>query len=179
MLAEVVAKPHLRKPRSEIIRLTHEARTKRTLLLDTPLPVPEPQVEDSDITTFLRMLDGRSHGLARRSHEARESTRDKPDTDLERILEESRQEYQAEQQLQEGVVWNIDFLNYHFWFLDIEKAKAESMLSPAHEVTHCEPSDWLRRLDNNCKCSFLCSLYRCNTMYIYVDMYTYIVYMYV
>lgn len=33
MLAEVVARPHLRKPRSEIIRLTREAREKRLRLV--------------------------------------------------------------------------------------------------------------------------------------------------
>ncbi len=33
MLAEVVARPHLRKPRSEIIRLTREAREKRVRLI--------------------------------------------------------------------------------------------------------------------------------------------------
>ena len=33
MLAEVVARPHLRKPRSEIIRLTREAREKRARLV--------------------------------------------------------------------------------------------------------------------------------------------------
>lgn len=33
MLAEAVARPHLRKPRVEIIRLTREAREKRTALV--------------------------------------------------------------------------------------------------------------------------------------------------
>ena len=33
MLAEAVARPHLRKPRQEIIRLTWEGREKRTGLI--------------------------------------------------------------------------------------------------------------------------------------------------
>ena len=33
MLAEVVARPHLRKPRSEIIRLTRDTREKRMKLV--------------------------------------------------------------------------------------------------------------------------------------------------
>ena len=40
MLAEVVARPHLRKPRAEIIRLTREAREKRIHLCKNVKKLP-------------------------------------------------------------------------------------------------------------------------------------------
>ena len=120
MLAEVVARPHLRKPRSEIIRLTHEARTKRRLLLeskermDKPSPLfprrhayndADSDIEDSDITAFLRMFERkplyRSHDPPPRSHDQTEDQSQKDD-DLLRALELSRHEFEADRQLKEG-----------------------------------------------------------------------------
>ena len=113
MLAEVVARPHLRKPRSEIIRLTHEARTKRVLILDhkparvrpsVAMDTSESDDEDTDVTTFLRMFEGLRPNTTRgqRSHDTSHDGQ-KEENELLQALELSRQEFQADKQLQEGI----------------------------------------------------------------------------
>lgn len=144
-LAEVVARPHLRKPRQEIIRLTREAREKRHHLIRqvhiglpdlTPptLPPRRPTFPlmggalDDDLsppsTDFMRWLqaerDRRSpspsppvprhsllganrerRSLPSRSRWNRNRSRDE-DSGLRHILEMSRMEYEADQQLNKG-----------------------------------------------------------------------------
>ena len=152
-LAEVVARPHLRKPRQEIIRLTREAREKRHHLvrqvhiglpnLIPPMPPPRrqtfpwmggdldnqsPPTNHHDFDHFLRRMwrgerdrhspspppplpppltnsrfgsrDRRS--LPSRSRSNRNQSRDE-DPSLRHILEMSRMEYEAEQQLKKGI----------------------------------------------------------------------------
>ena len=149
-LAEVVARPHLRKPRQEIIRLTREAREKRHHLvrqvhiglpdLTPPILPPRRQTfpwiraldDDSpppshDFDSYLRMF-GRNRrspppspppsppvhvpvhlpprNRERRSlpHRSSRSNRNRSrDEDLRQILEMSRMEYEADQQLNRGV----------------------------------------------------------------------------
>ncbi len=124
MLAEVVARPHLRKPRSEIIRLTHEARTKRGFILDHKPHKParvrplvtmdtsdsDDAAEDTDITTFLRMLE-RQPNTTINSNKGRDRSHDtshagqKEENELLQALELSRQEFEADKQLQEGIYY--------------------------------------------------------------------------
>ncbi len=119
LLAEVVARPHLRKPRSDIIRLTHEARTKRGIVLES-YPLPSTQYtppthhirdssdsdggEDTDVTTFLCMLEAATgRGTLGRSHD-RSHDQSREDDELLRVLELSRQEFEADKQLAEGTI---------------------------------------------------------------------------
>ena len=150
-LAEVVARPHLRKPRQEIIRLTREAREKRHHLIrqvhiglpDLTPPILPPRrstlpswmggtLDDdpSPSTDFMRWLqhdrDRRSpspsppvtrpsrfggtrerRSLPNRSRWNRNRSRDnREDTGLRHILEMSRMEYEADQQLNKGEYGN-------------------------------------------------------------------------
>lgn len=119
MLAEAVARPHLRKPRLEIIRLTREARVKRVCLVKnvhSGLPLSTHPFMDSlhpfggsgtkndpHLRRFLRDLDTyipREEQLA-----VGRSRRHKPDTDEEflRILEESRLEFEADKRMQQDL----------------------------------------------------------------------------
>lgn len=166
MMAEVVARPHLRKPRSEIIRLTHEARTKRRMLLENNTKTQSSQFprqhmhedtdseqEDTDITTFLQLLGEerphfRSHDPIPKSHDRYREHPAAEDDDLSRAMELSRHEFEADRQLQE----------------DIEKAKAESRVAPEATPTPITlppvpmsfdnqttptDSDWISRLNSD------------------------------
>ena len=148
MLAEVVARPHLRKPRQEIIRLTREAREKRRRFIDEikygesvdtlTRTVTHAHIHThshaqshmltlththSDVSSvFLRprqfpWLHDSSHDLDEprnsrrysdldwRSHDRSHGTKipHDSDNDLLQILELSKQEFEVERQLKEGV----------------------------------------------------------------------------
>ena len=156
MLAEVVARPHLRKPRSEIIRLTREARNKRTKLLETkdhlrdspPPPLPRRRysgqqfslLRDSDnednFTSFqriLRRIDDVSHD---RSHDRSADVshnQGNEDNELLRALEISRQEFAADEQLKEGLLPPYNTL------LTLSHTHIHSHLSLTH-LTHTHTS---------------------------------------